>query len=149
MASVAVKLRAPETWYPDISTQSADNLRWSVTDVSNTYLGVQSSESSVECIVGKFGSDSAANTATTGDVSVGANFIGSPGVVDSRVLDQNLDIDLVQVFRHAEETSCEVLGCLDHTILRFGTEDWKSVLSGEVVGITQLGEQVSVNAHLE
>jgi hypothetical protein len=86
-----------------------------------------------ESVDGKLVGDGATDATTAGDVGVGADLICSTRVVDGRVLDQNLNVDLVQVLGDTEETSSKVLGSLDHTVLRLGTEDGEGVLVGEVV----------------
>jgi len=100
---------------------------------STRNLRVQSGESGVESVDSELVGDGATDATTAGDVGVGADLVGSTRVVDSRVLDQDLDVDLVEVFRNTKETSSKVLGSLDHAVLRLGAEDGKGVLVGEVV----------------
>lgn len=73
------------------------------------------------------------HAATAGDVGVRTDIVWSTRVVHRGVLDKNLDVDLVHILWNTEEAGSEVLGSLDHTVLRFGAEDRKSTLLGEVV----------------
>lgn len=100
---------------------------------STRNLRVQSSKGRVESVVGELCGNSATDATAAGNVGVGADLVGSTRVVDSRVLNKNLNVDLVQVLRDTEETSGKVLGSLDHAVLRLGAEDRKSILLGEVV----------------
>lgn len=100
---------------------------------STRNLRVQSGESGIESVDGELVGDGATDATTAGNVGVGTDFISGTRVVDGRVLDQDLDVDLVQIFGDTEETSSKVLGSLDHAVLRLGTEDGQGVLLGEVV----------------
>lgn len=111
-------------------------------------LRVESSKGCVESVVGELGGNSATDATTAGNVGVGADLVRSTRVVDGRVLDKDLDVDLVQVLRDTEETSSKVLSSLDHAVLRLGAEDGKSILLGEVV--EELTVQLTVlNTKLE
>lgn len=96
-------------------------------------LRVQSGKSCVESVVGELGGNSATDATAAGNVGVGADVVRSTRVVDGRVLNKNLNVDLVKVLGDTEETSSKVLGSLDHAVLRLGAEDGKSILLGEVV----------------
>jgi hypothetical protein len=109
---------------------------------STRNLRVQSGESGIESVDGELVGDGATDTTTTGNVRVGADLVSSTRVVDGRVLDQDFNVDLVQVFGNTEETSSKVLGSLDHAILRLGAEDGEGVLLSEVV--EQLTVQLTV-----
>ena len=94
---------------------------------------MQPSSCSVECILGELGSHCATNTASAIDVGIGASFVRGARVVQGGVLDKDLDVDLIQVFRNAKEASSKVLGGLDHAVLRFCTEHGQRACLGEVV----------------
>jgi len=96
-------------------------------------LRVEACKGAVECVVGESSGDSASDGATAGNVAVRAGGVGSARVVHIGVLDENLNVDLVKVLWDTEETSSEVLGSLDHAVLGLSAEDWKSLLSSEVV----------------
>ena len=55
-------------------------------------------------------------------VGVLAGLVGSAGDVEAGSLNGNLDVDLVQVLGHTEESGREVLGGLDHSVLALGSE---------------------------
>lgn len=111
-------------------------------------LSIESGESSVESIVGKLGGQSATDATTSGNVGVRADLVRGTGVVYSGVFHENLDVDLVQVLGHTEETGSKVFSSLDHTVLRLSTEDGQSILLGEVV--EKLTVQLTVlNTELE
>ena len=99
-------------------------------------------QSGVEGVDGKAARSCAANASLTRDVRVVADLVWSSGVVETRSLNKDLDVDLLQILRHTKETSGKVLGSLDHAILGLRSEDRKSLLSSEV--IQQFPVQLSV-----
>ena len=86
----------------------------------------------------KFSSHSASNASLASNVRVQADLVWGTTVIDTRCLDQDLDVDLAHVLRHTEEASGEVLSRLHHAVLTLCPEHRQLTLSGEVV------EQVSV-----
>lgn len=96
-------------------------------------LCVKTRESRVESVVRKLRRHCASNISTTANIRICADFVGRARVVHATGLDENLQIDLIQVFRHAKEPSHEVLGRLDHAILRLGPEDGDGLRLREVV----------------
>lgn len=92
-------------------------------EVNAACLGLEAGDGGVECVDGEAVCDCAADAASTGDV----------GVVQAWLLDEDLDVDLVQILGHTEEASGKVLCCLDHAVLRLGSEDRDCLCFCEVV----------------
>ena len=97
------------------------------------YLRLESGNGAVESICSKLCSYRIANASATRDVRVGACFVRGAGVVHAWGFDEDFQIDFAQEFRHTKKSRSEVLGRLDHSILRFSAEYRQGSCSSEVV----------------
>src|SRR3954470_10939747 len=105
----------------------------SSSEVDTADLRLQPGSRSIESISSKARCYRASNASFCCHVRVLADLIWRTRVVDAIGLNDDLNVDLVHVFRYAKETSGKILSSLDHAILGLSTEDWDSAGGCEVV----------------